>query len=325
MPKKGPIGTFLFCGPSGTWKTEMVRSIAEILLWSKDRFTKINCESLSESHSWSSLFGAPPSYIWYGKEAMLWKHIYQHYDIAQKEWSVSAMVRRFPNFNIVLFDEIEKAHPKVHQSLLSILDDWVLRMADGDTVDMSSSLIIMTSNVGEREAREIKSKPSFWFVKQDFSSDLDKSFNDSLKMFSPEFLWRITKTVRFKQLTEDNCRDILRSKVDELNWFLHQVSDLDWSTKISIKLWKKVEDFLMEEWFSKEKWARDIDRVFQKHINAWLWEIIASNPDIMNFPRHKAEIFIDMHKWELRFSIFARSVSEIQSDIRKLTDLRLRG
>ena len=196
---KGTLGNLFFHWPTWVWKTEIVRALSKHLFWVENWFIKIDCAEFAESHTKSRFFGSPPSYIWYWDPTIFDSKIfYNAYDIAKKTWKLNPILKKLGAFNIVLFDEIEKAHSEVIQSLLNILDEWKLQLADTKKAPINfwNTLVIFTSNIWEKELSELKAWHSMWFFKDKKEKDKDKDrkkvFEESLKSkFSPEFIWRI--------------------------------------------------------------------------------------------------------------------------------------
>ena len=144
-----------------------------------------------------------------------------------------------------MFDEIEKAHPVVHQGLLGILDDGLLVLSNGDEIDFSESIIIMTSNIGARDKREANEKPTMGFVERDKVKENDEITKKAFKMFSPEFLGRIDTKVEFDELTRDDCDQIINICLARLNTVLDYRYDEDVITKINLQMEESVYDYLL--------------------------------------------------------------------------------
>ncbi len=315
VQKDWPIGVFLFAWPSGVGKTEMARWIAEELLGRPERLTKINCEALSESHMVSNLMGSPKGYVGYRDKTLL-EWVGEHYKAAKTDKSISPLVKRFDEFSIILFDEIEKAHPAVHQSLLWIFDDGTATMWDGSQLDFSNSIIIMTTNIGEREIREIDSKPTMWFIKSDNTSDKKQAFSKALTKFSPEMIWRIHKVVHFDNLTEEDCTEIIKTKLAKLNQKLLQWCLAAETTIVQLGMTKAVYRHLVKLWYNKAVWARDLMRVFDTEINSTLGEILHENENTLQFPEHKALIMAEMKNEKIIFTLSSKNVEKIQYDVK---------
>ena len=174
-----PIGSFLFLGPTGVGKTELARALAEILFGSEDLMVRFDMSEFQERHTVSRLVGAPPGYVGYEEAGQL-----------------TEQVRRRP-YSVLLFDEIEKAHPDVFNILLQILDDGRLTDSQGRTVDFKNSVVIMTSNLGaDRIQEHARREESFDELKADLMQILRRSFR-------PEFINRIDEIIVFRALTEE--------------------------------------------------------------------------------------------------------------------------
>lgn len=315
VPKRWPIGVFLFAWPSGVGKTEMVHAVAQELLWHQDRLTKINCESLAQSHTVSNLMGSPKGYVWYA-DASLLENTHRFYAEAVKDKTISNLVKRYPGFSVILLDEIEKAHPVVHQALLGIFDHWEATMGDGTRVDFSNSIIVMTTNMGECDIREISERPTMGFVAQDHSSDKKKAFDAALNKFSPEFRGRIDKVVHFEHLTEDDCIEILKSKVEKLNAAMEYSSIVNKATMLSLRITPTVYKYLAKQWYNKAVWARDLMRVFDIEINSALGEIIQENDWLLEYWEHSAIIVAEMKQGKVVFTLSKKNVNRIVSEVK---------
>lgn len=323
VSKRGPIWVFLFAWPSWVGKTEMAHALARELLGNSEHLTKINCESFSQWHSVSNLMGSAKGYVWYGQETPF-HQIYAPYIIADKEQTISPLVRRFQWFNIIVFDEIEKAHPVIHQALLGIFDHGKTTLGDWFEVDFSTSIIIMTTNMGEREIREIGERPTMGFVAQDNTNDKEKAFKQALNQFSPEFRGRIDNVVHFEQLTKDDCLCILRNRLVFLNKAMEHASTINATTQISLGISGEVFHHLIELGYNPAVWARDLVRVFDKEINAPLGEIIFNNDELLQYPDHRALIIAQMKGEEIIFTLSKKDVKSVvnktKATVHRLTD-----
>ena len=197
---KRPAGSFIFCGPSGVGKTELAKALAEFLFNSEDALISFDMSEYMEKHTVSRLVGAPPGYVGYDEGGELTK-----------------AVRQRP-YSVVLFDEIEKAHPDVFNILLQILEEGRLTDGQGRTVDFRNTVIILTSNVG---ARDIAATQTLGFSASGDNGLSDKEINQRVmaqlkQTFRPEFLNRLDEIIVFKSLTEDQLIRIVRLMVDDL-------------------------------------------------------------------------------------------------------------
>jgi ATP-dependent Clp protease ATP-binding subunit ClpC len=190
---KRPIGSFIFLGPTGVGKTELAKTLAEFMFGSEEHLIKIDMSEFQERHTTSRLVGSPPGYVGYGEGGQL-----------------TDAVRRKP-YSVVLFDEIEKAHPDAFNLLLQVLEDGNLTDGKGRKVDFRNTIIIMTSNVGTEHIRRASriGFSGFGSGSELDNDDVRKKVDDALKqLFRPEFLNRIDATIIFHALTNDEIRQI---------------------------------------------------------------------------------------------------------------------
>ena len=228
-----PIGSFIFMGPTGVGKTELAKALAEFLFDSEQAMVRIDMSEYMEKHAVSRLIGAPPGYVGYEEGGFL-----------------TEAVRRRP-YAVVLFDEIEKAHPEVFNVLLQILDDGRMTDGHGRTVDFKNTLIIMTSNVGSRHIQELA---------QENRSEMEERVTAALRAsFNPEFLNRIDETIIFHNLTPEQLTKIVGIQMRRLETRLAEQN-------IELVLGDQAITFLAEKGYDPIYGARPLKRVIQKHI-----------------------------------------------------------
>ncbi|MCP5063845.1 MAG: ATP-dependent Clp protease ATP-binding subunit [Ignavibacteriae bacterium] len=237
-----PIGSFIFLGPTGVGKTQLAKELAKYLFDSDDALVRIDMSEYMEKHAVSRLVGAPPGYVGYEEGGQL-----------------TEKVRRKP-YSVVLFDEIEKAHPDVFNIMLQLLDDGTLTDSLGRKVDFKNTIIIMTSNVG---TKEIKATGGYGFGGE---SDADKYTNlkntveeAMKKLFNPEFLNRIDETIVFRNLEIDDIKKIARIEMGDL---IENIKE----NKMEIVLDASAEVFIAEKGFDPKYGARPLRRAIQQYI-----------------------------------------------------------
>jgi len=249
-----PIGSFIFSGPTGVGKTELAKALAEAVFGSEDNMVRIDMSEFMEKHTTSKLIGSPPGYVGYDDGGHM-----------------TEIIRKKP-YSVILFDEIEKAHPDVFNIMLQILDDGRLTDSKGRHVNFKNTIIIMTSNVG---ASMITSNQKLGFsVSGDEKKDKYDKLKDTVmeemkKAFRPEFLNRIDDIIVFAHLNEQEIREIVDLMLKDL------FSRLD-EHNLKIEVSDEVKDYLAKEGYSEAYGARPLRRVIQKKIEDVLAEEILS-------------------------------------------------
>jgi ATP-dependent Clp protease ATP-binding subunit ClpB len=234
-----PVGSFLFLGPTGVGKTELAKTLAETLFDTEAAIVRIDMSEYMEKHSVSRLIGAPPGYVGYDEGGQL-----------------TEAIRRKP-YAVLLFDEIEKAHPDVFNVLLQVLDDGRVTDAQGRTVDFKNTIIIMTSNIGSRYLLEGVTGSSIPdSVRESVMAELRKSFR-------PEFLNRIDETILFKPLTLEEITTIVDLLVADLN---RRLAD----RRVTVALDPKAKEWVAEKGYDPVFGARPLKRFLQRHIETKL-------------------------------------------------------
>ena len=249
---KRPVGSFLFLGPTGVGKTELTKAITEALFGDEHALIRLDMSEYMEKHSVSKIIGSPPGYVGYDEGGQL-----------------SEKIRRKP-YSIVLFDEVEKAHPDVFNVLLQVLDDGHITDSQGRKVSFKNTVIIMTSNIG---ARNIVAPKRLGFATVEDESGnyirMQKSVMEEVKkIFRPEFLNRIDETIVFHSLTKENIREIVNIMFEELAKRMKEHLD------INLKLYKRGMDFIAEKGYDSIYGARPLRRIIQQKIEDKLAEKI---------------------------------------------------
>ncbi len=237
-----PIGSFVFLGPTGVGKTELTKALAEYLFNDRNAMTRLDMSEYMEKHSISRMIGSPPGYVGY-----------------EQGGALTESVRRKP-YQIILLDEIEKAHPDVYNVLLQLLDDGRLTDGQGRTVDFTNTVLIMTSNLGSQLYPEGKA--------------IDKATEDKIMdevngFFKPEFLNRLDDVLIFNALTEEHINDILTIQLEKL------IANLE-AQEIKISFDDKASGWLAKKGFDKKFGARPIKRTIEKYVQNPLAELIIS-------------------------------------------------
>ena len=232
-----PIGSFLFLGPTGVGKTELAKALAENLFDDENNMVRIDMSEYMEKYSVSRLIGAPPGYVGYDEGGQL-----------------TEAVRRRP-YSVVLFDEVEKAHPDVFNILLQVLDDGRITDSQGRTVDFKNTILIMTSNIGSQYLLDGIDENG------NISPESQKAVMEDLRAhFRPEFLNRLDETIMFKPLTKDNIYDIIDLLIADVN---KRLADRE----ISIFLTDDAKKYVVDGGYDPNYGARPLKRFLQKHVD----------------------------------------------------------
>ena len=249
-----PIGSFIFVGPTGVGKTYLAKSLARNLFGSEDNLIRIDMSEYMEKFSTSRLVGSPPGYVGYDEGGELTKAVRSH------------------PYSVILFDEIEKAHPDVFNMLLQILDDGRLTDGQGRTVDFKNTIIIMTSNVG---ASFTGNKSSIGFSTTDIETNIEKNNeqiirNEIKRTFTPEFLNRLDEVIMFNSLTKEDITEITRLMLDKTITRLAKLG-------IEVKYNVRVLDYIAQKGFDRQFGARPLERTITKYIEDELAEEILNS------------------------------------------------
>ncbi len=228
-----PVGSFIFMGPTGVGKTELAKALAEFIFDSDQAMVRIDMSEYMEKHSVSRLIGAPPGYVGYDEGGYL-----------------TEAVRRRP-YSVVLFDEIEKAHPDVFNVLLQILDDGRMTDGQGRTVDFKNTLIIMTSNIGSQWITELGESQR---------EEMERRISEALRAsFKPEFLNRIDETIIFHNLTTVEIREIVRLQIQRLEKRLTE-------RRIVLDITESAQNLIVDKGYDPTYGARPLKRAIQKYL-----------------------------------------------------------
>ena len=264
---KRPIGSFLFLGPTGVGKTQICKALALAVFGTESALIRVDMSEYMERHTVSKLIGSPPGYVGYEEGGQL-----------------SEKIRRNP-YSIILFDEIEKAHPDVFNILLQVLDDGHITDSQGRKVNFKNTIIIMTSNAGAMNIIEPKQLgfASNIDEKREYNDMKSKVFEELKQMFKPEFLNRIDETIVFHQLSKENMKDILDILLKELSKRLNEQMNM------SLELSARVKDYIIDKSYDKKYGARPLKRTIQNLLEDKLAEYILDDKIKLG-----EDIFVDL-------------------------------
>ena len=239
-----PIGSFLFLGPTGVGKTELAKALAQALFDDESNMVRIDMSEYMEKHSVARLIGAPPGYVGYDEGGQL-----------------TEAVRRKP-YSVVLFDEVEKAHPDVFNVLLQVLDDGRITDSQGRTVDFKNTIIILTSNIGSQYLLEGIDENGK--IRPEAETAV---MNDLRAHFRPEFLNRLDEVILFKPLTKENISGIVDLCIADMN---KRLADRE----LKVELTEQAKEFVTENGYDPVYGARPLKRYIQKNIETLAARII---------------------------------------------------
>lgn len=240
-----PIGSFIFLGPTGVGKTELARALAEFLFDDENALVRIDMSEYQERHTVSRLIGAPPGYVGYEEGGQL-----------------TEAIRRRP-YSVILFDEVEKAHPEVFNLLLQLLDDGRLTDGHGRTVDFRNTVVIMTSNIGSTHIQQLieqrQRRPRVYWGGDDEAELKEKVMEDLKAFFRPEFLNRVDEIIIFNPLTPEMLKRIVDIQINRLKKYLKD-------KHIDIVLTEKAKEYLAEKGYDPVYGARPLKRLIQREV-----------------------------------------------------------
>lgn len=246
-----PIGSFLFIGPTGVGKTELAKVLAEKVFGSQDSMIRVDMSEYGEKYNVSKLIGSPPGYVGYNEGGQL-----------------TEKVKNKP-YSLILFDEIEKAHPDIFNVLLQLLDEGHLTDSSGRKINFKNTIIIMTSNIGLKDVQDFGVKIGFTTDDNPSKSAHDIIEKSMKKFFKPEFLNRLDELVYFNYLTKENILKIINIQLNDLSKRLKE-------SNYKIKITKQAKEKLAELGYSREYGARELNRTIQKYIEDPMSEALLS-------------------------------------------------
>jgi ATP-dependent Clp protease ATP-binding subunit ClpA len=279
-----PAAVYLFMGPTGTGKTQLVREAAEFILGKKDAITRIDCSEYAHSHEVAKLFGSPPGYLGHGDKG----------SVRLSQEKIDKFQTPKHKINILLFDEIEEAHDDVFSAILQILDAGRLTLGTGEETDFTKTIVIMTSNLGEKETQQVLMGKELGLVppSHDERANMDEevykqSKAAAAKHFKAKFMNRIDRVIVFRSLSQDSLEKILSIQLRELEYRLWSTAMKRWEAqggegspqqfRVIFKTTKSANDFLLKEGTSQIYGARELNRAVERFVAFPLGSLIGSN------------------------------------------------
>jgi len=284
-----PLATLLFIGPTGTGKSELVHALAETMFANRNAITRIDGAEFQREHEVAKLIGSPPGYLGHRESSA--RFTQERLDAWQDK-------EKGRNFNILLFDEIEKAHNALFELLLGVFDYGKMVLGSGEEVTFKKTIIIMTSNIGSRETEKLVNDAHIGFHRgEQERADLDQKIYETSKaaikkFFKPEFLNRVDRTIVFRSLSDAHLKKILTI---ELNKVQNRI--IDSPVRFVFRVSPAAKDFLIKEGTSAAYGARELKRAIEKFIAEPLSSLVGSEQ-----VDAKDTVFVDLENGELVFN-----------------------
>lgn len=263
-----PLAVMLLLGPTGVGKSELIHALANYLFDTRDAVTRIDCAEYKASHETSKLIGSPPGYVGHSEKS--------NTRLSQAKLDKWQRKEGAPKLNLLLFDEIEKAHPDLFALLLGVFDRGKLTLGDGDEVDLTKTVIFMTSNLGSKETQKLIHQSGLGFQTNRDRLDLDQeiyeaSKNAAKKFFSAEFLNRIDRTIVFRSLSAESLSKILSLELTKV-----QKRIVSSPIKFVFRISQPAKKFLLKEGTSDAYGARELKRAVEKFVSEPLASLMGS-------------------------------------------------
>lgn len=273
--KNGPLSVLFFKWPTWVGKSEIVKQTGELLFGDSKDIVRIDCDQLKQSHEDAILFWAPPWYVWYNAPAKFsWVNLYASYKLGEKLDTLHKIARKRKHMAVIVFEEIEKAHPQVIQGLLKMMEEDEVTLKNGEVVYLWNSIIIFTSNVWEKASQD--APKSVWFGKNNSDEEYKKKIETKQKrfekQFSPEFIGRLDHVIEFEPLETNASQKLIEQLKNNLIDEVFEVTDNNTTLQID----PNINEFITAK-SDPSKWMRNIEKIWENEVRTKIGSVLKIN------------------------------------------------
>jgi len=312
--KEWLLWSMMFLWPSWVWKTQLVKEFTRVMLWDPNMLTIVSCERFTESHTVRDLLWSPKSFVWYSDPPILADtNIYNYFLYAKQKWLLHPLIQNMPLFWIILFDEIEKAHPTLIKTLMWAMQNWYVELSTGREDDpklkhskftiLFNTIFVFTSNIWADVVRDENNKNHIWFGKKP-KVNRDKLYTKTLNKNMPtEFLWRLSDIITFDRLTEQDAKKIVDINIKKLWVVLNKGGWL-----LNLVITDEAKQFIVDKSFDINYGARRIKQYIDKTVWSKISQLFSSNltrviDDLAKERWNMYEFVVCVVKWQLTYKI----------------------